>query len=205
LAQQDVTNEFRRQSLSLQERMAEMRRDMAANKPDTAAFKVADNLRNEYNRRVDKIREGVGHAENATTLLSDPSIGQDAIKQISLIFAFGKMIDPASVVRETEQKMLADARGLYESLKQYIPALQTGAKLAPSQLKSMQSVAQSLLQGSQTRMKDLDDYYINLAKRRQVDPQDVLPSYSGVGSSTGGNDLAAAAAAELAKRQGKKP
>ena len=204
LTQQDVSNQFRRDSLSLQERIAEMRRDLAANRPkdESKNFRVEDNLRNEYLKRADKIREGTGHAQNVITLLSDPTTARDATKQVALVFAFGKMLDPESVVREAEQQMIANARGLLDSLMQMVPALQTGAKLTPQQLSSMQSIAQQLMGGSNTRMSDLAAYYDGLAQRRGIDPQNVLPSYATRRPGSGSpSDLPAAARAELERRQ----
>lgn len=204
LAQQERDAGLRRDALSLQERIAEMRREIANNRPkdDSKSFRVEDNLRAEYLKRADKIREGTGHAQNVLTLLSDPTTVRDATKQVALVFAFGKMLDPESVVREAEQQMIANARGLFDSLMQMVPALQTGAKLTPQQLKSMQSIAQQLMSGSTNRMTDLAGYYQGLAQRRGVDVQNVLPSYANRAPGAGSpGDLAAAARAELERRQ----
>lgn len=160
--------------------MLNLRRDIAANKPqdDSKKFRVEDNLRSEFLKRADKIREGTNHAQNVVTLLSDPTIKNDPTKQVSLVFSFGKMLDPESVVRESEYALIANARGLFDSLQQMIPALQTGAKLTPAQLQSMQGIAQQMLGGAGTRIDALSQYYDNLAKRRGVDPENVLPSYA---------------------------
>lgn len=161
-----------------------LRRDAIAARAGTAGaasdarnFKIADNLRGEYLRRADKIQQGTGHAQTVAQLLSDPNIAKDPTKQVSLIFSFGKMLDPESVVREAEYALIANARGLGDQLQQLVPQIQTGARLSPQQLQSMQAIAQTLLQGANNRAQDLDNYYANLAKRRNIDPQDVLPSY----------------------------
>lgn len=161
-----------------------LRRDMATNKPqdDSKKFRVEDNLRSEFLKRADKIREGTSHAQNVVTLLSDPTIKNDPTKQVSLVFSFGKMLDPESVVRESEYALIANARGLFDSLQQMIPQLQTGAKLTPAQLQSMQGIAQQMLGGAGTRIDALSQYYDNLAKRRGVDPENVLPSYATKGA-----------------------
>jgi hypothetical protein len=198
LAQQDVTNEFRRQGLSLQERMAEMRRDMAANKPDTQAFTRATKLREEFGKKSDKIGEGVRHAETVLTLLTDPTIKNDPTKQVSLVFSFGKMLDPESVVRESEYALISNARGVFDSLLQRPDQIMTGARLTDQQLKSMQQIAQQLFAGSTQRRQDLTNYYRGIAERNKIPVDDVLPMRSAGG---GGNDLAAAAAAELERRR----
>lgn len=139
--------------------------------------KKADTLRNEYVKKSDKVREGTSHAQNVMQMLSDPTIAKDPTKQVSLIFSFGKMLDPDSVVRESEYSLIANARGLADRLQQIVPTIQTGARLTPAQLRSMAEVAQNLMAGANTRIDDLDNYYIDLAKRRGLNPEDVLPSY----------------------------
>lgn len=120
-------------------------------------------------------------------MLTDPTIAKDPTKQVSLIFSFGKMLDPDSVVRESEYALIANAKGLFDRLQQIVPQIQSGARLTPQQLQSMQQVATNLLQGSTTRLQDLDNYYSDLATRRKLNPADVLPSYSrsGGGSAPG--------------------
>lgn len=196
-------DEFKRMGLDLQQQGLQLRRDIAGNRPqdDSKKFRVEDNLRSEFLKRADKIREGTNHAQNVVTLLSDPTIKNDATKQVSLVFSFGKMLDPESVVRESEYALIANARGLMDSLTQMIPALQTGAKLTPSQLQSMQAIAQQMLGGATGRIDALGEFYDNLAKRRGVDPENVLPSYATRRPSGGGGDMAAAAAAELERRR----
>jgi len=144
---------------------------------DNRNDKKSDTLRNEYVKKSDKVREGTSHAQNVMQMLSDPTIAKDPTKQVSLIFSFGKMLDPDSVVRESEYSLIANARGLADRLQQIVPTIQTGARLTPAQLRSMAEVAQNLMAGANTRIDDLDNYYIDLAKRRGLNPEDVLPSY----------------------------
>jgi len=194
LAQQDVTNEFRRQGLSLQERMAEMRRDMAANKPDTQAFTRATKLREEFGKKSDKIGEGVRHAETVLTLLTDPTIKNDPTKQVSLVFSFGKMLDPESVVRESEYALISNARGVFDSLLQRPDQIMTGARLTDQQLKSMQQIAQQLFAGSTQRRQDLTNYYRGIAERNKIPVDDVLPMSSAGGGASSAPGAPAGAA-----------
>lgn len=173
-----VSDEFRRTGQQIQQSIAGA---AAGGRTD----KAADTLRGEYLKRSDKIQEGVGHGQNVIQMLSDPTIANDPTKQVGLIFSFGKMLDPDSVVRESEYALIANARGLSDTLQQLIPRIQSGARLSPQQLQSMQQVANNLMTGANTRRADLDRYYTDLAKRRKIDPQDVLPSYRADGGSGG--------------------
>jgi hypothetical protein len=149
------------------------------------ADKAADNLRGEYMKRADKIQEGIGHGQNVIQMLADKDIATDPTKQVGLIFSFGKMLDPDSVVRESEYALIANARGISDTLQQLIPRIQSGARLSPQQLQSMQQVANNLMSGANTRRKDLDNYYTDLSQRRKIDPRDVLPSYRADGGGGG--------------------
>lgn len=192
--------EFRQTQLDLQQQGLDLRRTAADAAGTGKAAKAADSLRTEYLKRSDKIQEGIGHGQNVIQMLSDPTIATDPTKQVGLIFSFGKMLDPDSVVRESEYALIANARGLSDTLQQLIPRIQTGARLSPQQLKSMSDVANNLMSGANARKRDLDSYYSGLAQRRGVDPGDVLPSYRAP-TGTSGADLAAAARAELERRQ----
>lgn len=198
---QDLQRQMAADRLSLQERMAEMRRDMQANKPDTQAFTRATKLREEFNKKADKVAEGVRHAETTLTLLTDPTIARDPTKQVALVFSFGKMLDDQSVVRESEYALISNARGVFESVLQKPDQIMTGARLTPQQLQSMQQIARQLYSGAAQRRKDLTDAYRGIAERNKIPVEDVLPATLGGSSGGGGNDLAAAAAAELERRR----
>jgi hypothetical protein len=196
--------ELRRMGLGIQQQQANVSQALAnfrmsqPNPEDSKTFTRATNLRNEFSKRADKIQEGTRHAETVITLLNDPSIVQDPTKQVSLVFAFGKMLDPESVVRESEYALISQARGVFEGLLQRPDQIMTGARLTPQQLNSMKEIASRLYSGSAQRRSDLTDYYRGIAERNRIPVEDVLP----MGSRTGGsNDLAAAAAAELERRR----
>ena len=197
-AQAEATNEFRRSQLAQsdarlredQDRRADQareRREREAERASERAGAQADRLRGEYTKRADKVREGTMHTQNVLQMLADPQTAKDPTRQVALIFSFGKMLDPESVVRESEYALIANARGLADTLQQLVPRLQSGARLSPQQLQSMQQVATNLMQGSAARAQDLDRYYEDLARRRNIDPRDVLPSYRG--SSAGGGKV----------------
>jgi hypothetical protein len=179
--------------------MLDIQRINAGNTNDNRNFTQATTLRNEYGKKADKIGEGVRHAETVMTLLSDPTIAQDPTKQVSLVFAFGKMLDPESVVRESEYALIANARGVFQGLLQKPDQIMTGARLTPEQLKSMQAIAGQLYAGADQRRNDLTVAYRDLAQRNGLRVEDVLPMMPRVsGGGAGGDDkLSPAERAEL--------
>jgi|LauGreDrversion4_2_1035121.scaffolds.fasta_scaffold00574_6 hypothetical protein len=163
-----------------------LRRDLAENtrsqRDDVRNFNNATKLRGELNTRLDKVANGTSFAQTITEMLADPEIATDAIKQISLIFQYGKLLDPDSVVREAEQRLIAEARGVYESALNYPERIRSGVLLTPQQLQSIGQVAQNLQRNSQQRRADVIDYYRGLAQRNGLPAEDVLPYNAGGGS-----------------------
>ena len=176
--------------------MLDVQRLSAGNVNENRLFTRATNLRNEFSKKADKIGEGVRHAETVMTLLTDPTISQDPTKQVSLVFAFGKMLDPESVVRESEYALIANARGVFQGLLQKPDQIMTGARLTPEQLASMQQVARQLYAGADQRRRDLADAYRGLAQRNNVPVEDVLPMMP-QGGGGGDEKLSPAERAEL--------
>lgn len=179
--------------------MLDIQRINAGNTNDNRNFTQATTLRNEFGKKADKIGEGVRHAETVMTLLSDPTIAQDPTKQVSLVFAFGKMLDPESVVRESEYALIANARGVFQGLLQKPDQIMTGARLTPEQLSSMQQIARQLYAGADQRRNDLTASYRDLAQRNGLRVEDVLPMMPRVGAGGAGGDdkLSPAERAEL--------
>jgi hypothetical protein len=138
----------------------------------------ADNLRTEYNRRAEKVRAGASFAQNVLTALADPAVASDATKQTSLIFSFGKMLDPESVVRESEQQLIANSRGLFETVQSIVPRIQFGVRLSPRQLQSMREIAQALNDASGAQVGALDQQYRDIATRRGLELRDIFSTPS---------------------------
>lgn len=172
--------------------MLDIQRLNAGQGAENRGFQRATTLRGEYEKKSSKIGEGVRHAETVMTLLSDPTIAQDPTKQVSLVFAFGKMLDPESVVRESEYALIEGARGMFEGLLQKPDQIMTGARLTPQQLQSMQQIARQLYSGAAERRQYVTDYYRDLASRNGVRPEDVIPMGAGRTAAPGGSAPAGA-------------
>jgi hypothetical protein len=171
----EADDRFRQMGFDIKREIAANRAASAGGADETRNFTRATSLRGEVTRRADKIQEGTRQAETVLTLLNDPSIAKDPTKQVSLVFAFGKMLDPESVVRESEYALISNARGAFDSILQKPEQIKTGARLTPQQLDSMRQVANQLFAGSSQRRNDLYDYYRGIASRNNLRVEDVLP------------------------------
>jgi hypothetical protein len=93
---------------------------------------------------------------------------------LNVIYAFGKVMDPGSVVREGEMTMAGDTASLPQRLQQYATKIQTGGKLDPEVrrglIDAMRTRAQELANAyNQTRFR-----YRSLASKSGFDPEDVI-------------------------------
>jgi len=132
-----------------------------------------DRVRAEYNTKVGKVSSSMQFADNILTLAASKDINSDPSAQTALVMAFGKMLDPESVVREAEFKILEQSRGLQEELQNILPRLQTGSRLTPEQITRMSDVARLLSSSNKDRSKGITDYYNELATRRGIDPFEI--------------------------------
>ena len=73
---------------------------------------------------------------------------QSAAGDLAAATKFMKMLDPGSVVRESELGMAMAATGVVDRMSNYVKQLQTGQKLTPSQRKDFQSIADGLMEAS---------------------------------------------------------
>jgi hypothetical protein len=158
---------------------AALRALRAGSQDDQQTFTRATRLRTELTQRLDKVASSSGFAQNVLAMLADPTIATDPTKQVALVTTFGKMLDPDSVVRESEYAMIEGARGAFQSVLMAPERLTSGARLTPQQLKSMGEVARNLYSNTQQRRSDMLNYYGGIAQRTGVAPEDVLPFNSG--------------------------
>jgi len=192
LGQFEMTLDDRRQARELADLQ---RRDLSAanasRRDDERRFTNATKLRGELTQRLDKVAAGSSFAENVLAMLADPEIAKNPTKQVTLVTAFGKMLDPESVVRESEYAMIANARGAFENVIRYPERITSGTALSPDQLRSMRDVARNLYSGSQQRKQDVLEYYRGIAERNNVPVDDVLPFGSSYQSADGASAGAA--------------
>lgn len=154
--------------------IAANRDERKADREALAASGRTDRIRNEYQKSAGKIQEGTAFAGNVLQLLSDPKVANSAEGQLALTFAYGKMLDPDSVVRESEQQMIANARGWLDSIGMTRERIMSGARLTPDQRAEMARVATMYQQGTRQRVSDLQTDYTGLAQRNRLPVEDII-------------------------------
>lgn len=85
-----------------------------------------------------------------------------------------KILDPGSVVRESELGMAMAASGSLDRLYNYADMVTRGTKLTPNQRKDFQTLADSLYNESVTQYNTKRTEYEGIAERNGLNVQDVL-------------------------------
>jgi hypothetical protein len=143
-------------------------------KDDTRRFAKADKLRDEFNAQSKDFISVGDNFNNVRAAAQDPSAAGD----ISMIFAYMKMLDPNSVVRETEYATAQNAAGIPDRVQNLWNRALDGERLNPAQRADFIAQAKKVYEVRKKRNEGVVKRYSEMAKRNGVDPQDVIGDFS---------------------------
>jgi hypothetical protein len=133
----------------------------------------ANKLRDEYVKQSGdfmKINDSYGRILASTT---DPSPAGD----IALIFNYMKMLDPGSVVRESEFATAQNAAGVPEQVRARYNRLLSGERLSPDMRQDFVTRSANLYNSQLKTQKQIESEYRRLAERTGVSAEDVIVNY----------------------------
>lgn len=103
----------------------------------------------------------------------DPSKG-DPVEDMGLIFDLMRALDPASVVRESEQSMAIGARS-YEDVANYFTDLMSGnRKMTPTQVQNIKKFAAKLYSKRLEGQSQIDSAFRKKAAKYELDPEMIV-------------------------------
>lgn len=108
-------------------------------------------------------------------LASKPSAAAD----MSMIFAFMKILDPASVVREGEFANAQNAAGVPDRVTNLYNRILSGERLNDAQRADFTAQAETIYKVREAEHRATLDRYRGISGRLQVDPRNVLPDAPG--------------------------
>jgi hypothetical protein len=111
----------------------------------------------------------------SATALDAISRAPSAASDIAMVFSFMKILDPGSVVRETEYATAAQAAGVPERVVGIIQRIQNGQFLTPQQRAEFLSVAKTMADAREQSYRQNLQRYEGISQRIGVDPRNVLP------------------------------
>lgn len=135
-------------------------------------FQRTSDLRKEYSSTpIVKDFQQVQVAYNQINgALKNPSAAGD----LAAATKFMKLLDPGSVVRESELGMAMAATGVLDKASNYYNLLKTGQKLTPEQRKDFLNIAGTLYKASENVVIPLQSQYRDLAAEAGVNPKSVV-------------------------------
>lgn len=93
---------------------------------------------------------------------------------LNLVYAFGKVMDPNSVVREGEQVMATNVGGVSEKVQGYLDSIAGQGQLTPQQRLELVQEMRLRRRAFNDQYNQLRDYYAGLAKTNGFDPNEVV-------------------------------
>lgn len=135
------------------------------------------NLRREFNNRQEvKDFRTVQSAYNSVQAAArNPSAAGD----LSLIFAYMKILDPGSVVREQEFANAQNAAGVPDRIRNLYNRALNGQRLNPNQRNDFLNQANNLFQTRQQTYRGIENEYRGYAESYGVSPDRVAPTQGG--------------------------
>ncbi len=138
-------------------------------------FDRSTKLRTEFTKASGdwiKIRDAHGRVESAA---KDPSAAGD----LALIFNYMKVLDPGSVVRESEFATAAASGSWGDRIQAGGLKIIEGERLSPDQRQDFLDRSRRLATAQHGQQKRLVGEYAGLAERASVDPKNVVVDYMG--------------------------
>ncbi len=142
----------------------------AGDEPDAPKLTDERGMRQEFTKLSAPF---VGVQDSFRKVKASAALGT-AVGDISLIFAYMKMLDQESVVREGEQATAESARGVPAGIRNFYNKLLTGEKLPPEQKAQFVEAAKALFQIESESQRNLVQRFIHIANISKIDSAKVV-------------------------------
>ena len=102
--------------------------------------------------------------------LNNPSAAND----LAAATKFMKLLDPGSVVRESELGMAMAATGAIDLMGNYVQRLQNGERLNPAQRADFKKAAELAYQAAESTYNQISNQYVDLANSYNLNPNNIV-------------------------------
>jgi hypothetical protein len=145
--------------------------------PALNPFKNEKELRDEYRGNpVVKVADEMNTAfSTIETAFKKPSPAND----LAMATKYMKILDPTSVVRESELALALNATGLIDRVRNYAEQIATGKKLNPAQRQDFYSSAKAINDAFQKQKESVATNYRGIAKQYGLKPENVTFNVGG--------------------------
>jgi hypothetical protein len=138
----------------------------------TLKDKVAEEarLRGEYSKRT----EDLTSAERNQSIIETSAADNTGAGDIALVTSFMKMLDPGSVVRETEFATAANAGGLLGRLQSLATKVESGQFLSAEQRTEFQNLSRKFLEAARMQEQGVQQSYQAIVDNYGLNPVNVF-------------------------------
>lgn len=107
------------------------------------------------------------------------AMANNAAGDMAMVYSYMKLLDPTSVVRESEYATAENARGVPDTVRNLYNKILEGTRLTPEQKTNFVNLGRQLWDG-QSQMQDTrSGYFTNLAKGSGISPDLIVQDFSG--------------------------
>lgn len=145
-------------------------------------MKLADDYRGQ-SKNFKEVADAANRVKSAL-----PSATKSAAATLTAATSFMKMLDPGSVVRESELGMALAATGAIDRLTNYHNVLQNGKVLTASQVKDFDAITEKVLAAAKQGQQAVDGNYRRQAQQYGLRPEMIVQDLGqNAGPATGAN------------------
>lgn len=163
------TNETRRMIAGA---AAASRQEGAQTRANSRAEQVSMRLRSQYEQNP--VVKNAYTIANQLQVIRGAAASPDAASDLSLIFGYMKILDPNSVVRETEFANAENARGVEDSIRNLYNKVRQGTRLTPKQREQFVQTASRMGQQARRGLMAQNQRYASIAEKMGADPSMVV-------------------------------
>ena len=135
-------------------------------------------LRGEYTTRT----QGLTDAERNFAIIQISAVDDTGAGDIALVTSFMKMLDPGSVVRETEFATAANTGGLVTKLSSLVSKIENGKFLSPAQRTEFQNLSKKYLDAAKTQEQRVKENYQAIVDNYGLNPVNVFGASAALAS-----------------------
>jgi hypothetical protein len=152
--------------------------------PPQKTFENEDKLRADYT--ANPVVKSAAEMNTAFGMIEAAYKRPSAANDLAMATKYMKILDPTSVVRESEFALAVNATGLLDKVRNYAAQITEGKKLNPNQRKDFYDSAKAINDAFQKQREDVDRQYSEMTTGYGLNPKNVIPSLRRRATDNGG-------------------
>ena len=165
---------YQREQIGLEREKLGVEREKARN---AGALTVGDRFKNENTLRDEYLAQTAPFRTVQDAYTKIKSTSDNGPGDMSLLYAYVKLLDPGSVVRESEFATAAQSGSLGQRVQGAVEQVLSGKRLSPELRKSFLQEAENIYKSQKESAKQIGGKYRDLAKNYGLDPSRVVVEY----------------------------